>query len=93
MTIRPLIYKPVFLKELDYKYYNYEYSSTTKTCWYVDALNSGSIGGVVSAGGNLFPTPTNVCPVTTICWSGQCYKVYISNYQTASTSIIQLRNS
>jgi hypothetical protein len=77
----------------DYIWFATPYASTTKTVWFVDALNNGSICGAVSPGGNLFPNNTPVSPVATVCWSGQCYKVYISNYQTASTSIMQLRNS
>ena len=77
----------------DYIWFATPYASTTKTVWYVDALNNGTIGGAVSPGGNLFPNNTPVCPVATALWGGQCYKVYISNYQTASASIMQLRNS
>ena len=77
----------------DYIWFATPYASTTKTCWYVDALNNAGIGGAVSPGGNLFPNNTPVSPVSTILWGGQCYKVYISNYQTSSTSIMQLRNS
>jgi hypothetical protein len=77
----------------DYIWFAAPNASTTKTKWYGDALNSGCIGGSVSVGGNLFPTPVTVCPVTTVCWSGQCYRLYISNYQTASVTIMELRNS
>ncbi len=60
-----------------------------KTVWYVDALNSGSIGG----GSNLFQSPV----ITSInspdgFWSGINFGVYISNYQTTNTTM-QLRNS
>ena len=68
---------------------------TTKTCWYIDALNSGNIGGAVNPGGNLFPiydTVTNV-KSSQACWSGQTYQIYTSNYQTASSTIMELRNS
>jgi len=77
----------------DYLWFATPNASTTKSCWYVDALNKGCIGGVVSAGGNLFPTTTSITGVTTTCWSNQTYKIYVSNYQTCSTSIMQLRNS
>jgi hypothetical protein len=77
----------------DYIWFATPYASVTKTCWYIDALNNAGIGGAVSPGGNLFPNNTPVSPVSTILWGGQCYKVYISNYQSSSTSIMQLRNS
>lgn len=67
-------------------------SCNLKTRWYVDALNNGTIGGVVSAGGNLFPSPSSTPNVTTVLWCQQTYDVYISNYQTTS-SIIQIRNN
>ena len=64
-----------------------------KTCWYVDAFNSGLIGGIVSPGGNLFPDFDTVTGVTTTCWSDETYQVYVSNYQSCTISNMQLRNS
>jgi hypothetical protein len=77
----------------DYIWFATPDASATKTKWFVDALNNGNIGGAVSPGGNLFPSNTTVCPVSTVLWGGQCYKIYISNYQTASATIMELRNS
>lgn len=77
----------------DYIWFATPVGSTTKTCWYVDALNNNQIGGTVSSGGNLFPDPDNMTDIDTVCWSGQEYKIYISNYQTAGTTEMQLRNS
>ena len=80
----------------DYLWFATPCTSTTKTCWYVDATNKGSIGGAVSAGGNLFPAQETVVSGITSsqgCWNQQTYKVYISNYQTCSTAIMELRNS
>lgn len=77
----------------DYIWFATPNASTTKTCWYVDATNKGNIGGAISAGGNLFPNPDTVTSVGTVCWSGQSYKLYISNYQTCATQIMELRNS
>jgi hypothetical protein len=77
----------------DYIWFATPNASATKTKWYVDALNNGNIGGAVSPGGNLFPNNTPVTPVATVLWGGQTYKVYISNYQTASATIMELRNS
>jgi len=69
----------------------------SKTKWCVDALNNGNIGGVVSAGGNLFPAQ-DVTTVTSTIWtnvscSPQSYQIYVSNYQTASSTIMYLKNS
>lgn len=80
----------------DYIWFATPEASTIKTCWYVDALNKGNIGGGVSAGGNLFPAPetiTDVCSVGSGSWNGQTYKIYISNHQSSSTSNMEIRNS
>jgi len=77
----------------DYIWFATPTGSTSKTKWFVDALNNGNIGGAVTPGGNLFPALNIVTGVTTTCWSGQAYKLYISNYQTAATSIMELRNT
>lgn len=63
---------------------------TNKTVWYVDALNSGSIGG----GSNLFGSPTtqNVSSPSSY-WSNIGYSIYISNYATTTTSTMDLKNS
>lgn len=77
----------------DYIWFATPTASTTKTCWYVDSANNGTIGGCTSVGGNLFPDPITVSGVSNGCWSGQSYKLYISNYQTTSNKIIELRNN
>jgi len=80
----------------DYLWFATPVASCTKTCWYVDALNNNPIGGAVNPGGNLFPAPetvTGVKSVGTGSWSGQSYKIYISNYQSAATLNMALRNS
>ena len=66
-----------------------------KNCWYISEINKGLIGGAVSPGGNLFPVFDTVVNVNSAqgCWSGQTYKLYISNYQTAVSQPMQLRNS
>jgi hypothetical protein len=61
-------------------------ASTSKTVWYVDVYNSGSIGGAISVGGNLFPNPEIVSV------GGNNYKVYIANWQSEITAI-EFRNS
>jgi len=77
----------------DYLWFATPVASITKTWWYVDALNNNAIGGAVNPAGNLFPDPETVSAVTTTCWSGQEYNIYISNKQSCSTSIMELRNS
>jgi len=79
----------------DYLWFATPVASTTKTCWYIDALNKGTIGGGISAGCNLFPDPVTITDVCSFngCWTGQSYKVYISNYQSASVAQMEIRNS
>ena len=74
----------------DYIWFAIPSGSTSKTCWCVNALNNGAIGGAVSAGGNLFPAKTSINPVTTACWSGQTYNVYVSNYQSAVSTLMAI---
>jgi hypothetical protein len=67
-------------------------SGSTKTCWCVNALNNGAIGGVVSAGGNLFPA-FNLVSVTCGFWgagSPHPYNVYVSNYQSATNTLMTI---
>jgi hypothetical protein len=78
----------------DYLWFATPVGSTTKTCWYETALNSGLIGGNT----NLFPNAIIESDIysSSPVWSGQSYQIYISNYQSASstpTSIMELRNS
>lgn len=82
----------------DYIWFATPATSPDKTCWYVDSTNNGSIGGSVSMGGNLFPSSVEVSSVSNPtsscgCWSGQTYKIYVSNYQTTSNKIIEFRNN
>jgi len=73
----------------DYIWFAIPSTSTSKTKWYVDALNNGSIGGAV----NLFPDFDSVSiDSPTVLWNGVSYKIYVSNYQS-SVSSIQLKNS
>jgi hypothetical protein len=70
-------------------------SGSTKTCWYVNALNNGTIGGIVNAGGNLFPNCNSVSVVCGL-WTNVCggsphtYNVYISNYQSAVSTLMTI---
>lgn len=78
----------------DYLWFAIPSDNTSKTCWYVDALNNGNIGGSVNPGGNLFPDFDTVSVTSAeACWGGVNYKVYISNYQSLTSGSMQLRNS
>jgi hypothetical protein len=73
----------------DYLWFAVPATTTTKVCWYVDAINNGAIGGGVSPACNLFPAPATLA-VTTACWAGCSYKVYVSNKQTAQSLSIAI---
>jgi len=78
----------------DYMWFAIPSTSTSKTVWYINALNTGAIGGAVSFAGNLFPNFDLVSiDSPTGYWSGVNYKIYIANYQSAVTDPMQLRNS
>ncbi len=77
----------------DYLWFAIPSTSTSKGTWFVNALNNGTIGGIVSPGGNLFPTFDTVSiDSPTALWTGVNYKIYISNYQTAVVVNMELRN-
>lgn len=69
----------------DYLWFAVPASVADKSAWFVDTINSGTIGGGVGAGCNLFPDPVIVANVANACWSGVNYEVYVSNKQTAQT--------
>lgn len=74
----------------DYIWFAVPSSVANKVCWYVNALNNGTIGGGIGAGCNLFPSPEIVNDVKNACWSGQTYKIYISNYQSAVSAVMTI---
>ena len=74
----------------DYLWFAVPSSVSAKTCWYVDAINNGAIGGGVSPACNLFPAASSLSNVKNVCWSGQTYSVYVSNKQTCATSAIAI---
>jgi hypothetical protein len=80
----------------DYIWFATPVASAIKVKWAdtVVTVNNGSIGGAVSAGGNLFPNPASIVNISAVCWATpQTYNVYVSNYQTKSTNIMVLTNS
>lgn len=77
----------------DYMWFAIPSTSTSKTQWYVDSLNNGSIGGAVSPAGNLFPAfDSVVVDSPTALWTGVSYKIYIANYQSGIVVPMELRN-
>lgn len=68
----------------EYLWFAHLASAATKTTWYVNALNNGSIGGST----NLFGSPSTVSLTETL-WNAS-YKLYMSNYQTSSTSTMTI---
>ena len=75
----------------EYLWFAHDANYTTKTIWYVSALNTGSIGG----GSNLFNSAQaqNVNSPDAY-WSSVSFKTYITNYATGTGSdSMQLRNS
>jgi len=78
----------------DYIWFAIPNTSTSKTVWYVNALNTGLIGGAVNPGGNLFPDFDLVSINSPdVLWNGVSYKIYISNFQSEVTDPMQLRNN
>ena len=74
-----------------YLWFAHDANYTTKTIWYVSALNTGSIGG----GTNLFASAQSQSVNSPDSfWSGVSFKTYITNYATSTGSdSMQLRNS
>ena len=75
----------------EYIAFAYPNSSTTKTVWYVNPLNNGSIGGV----SNLFGS-SQVQSINSPngFWSNINYKIHVSNFATTTSSdVMELRNS
>jgi hypothetical protein len=68
-------------------------NSDEKHKWFVNTANCGNIGGGVNAGCNLFPDYDAVTNVSNTLWNGQTYNVYVSNFQSAISEIIELRLS
>jgi hypothetical protein len=66
-------------------------ASTSKTCWYVNALDNGCIG---SDPGDKYPDECIIAITSGQgCWVGVNYKVYMSGTVGAISAPIQFRNS
>jgi hypothetical protein len=71
----------------DYLWFAIPSSVLNKNCWCVNPSIYGTIGGAVSAGGNLFPAPDyESISVTTACWTAN-YDIYISNKQSVASTL------
>ena len=70
----------------DYLWFAVPATVTNKSCWYIDIINNGLIGGTVSPAGNLFPDPDVVNNVQNTCWNSVAYEVYVSNKQTSTSA-------
>ena len=65
-------------------------TSTSKTCWYVTALNNGNIGNP----GDKYPDECIIAVCSAEgCWTGVNYKVYMSAVSATDADPIQFRNS
>lgn len=81
----------------DYLWFAVPEASQVKTWWYVDDLNQNPIGGAITSGGNLFPDPESTINFNFTKWQDvgigdQTFNIYISNYQSEATKIMELRN-
>lgn len=79
-----------FNATVQYLWFAIPTTSTAKTRWFVDTLNQGNIGTPT----DLFGAPTvfNINSPTGL-WSNVSYRMYISNFQTTTNGVMQLRNS
>jgi len=65
-------------------------TSTSKTKWYVNALNNGNIG----SGSDLFDAEQLVTVDSPdLYWNGIPYKIYVSTYKSEVSEPMELRNS
>jgi len=78
----------------DYLWFAIPSTSTSKTCWYVDTINNEKIEGGIGPGCCLFPVFSTVAICSAQgCWNNINYKVYVSNYQSAISQPMDIRNS
>mgnify|MGYP003326091156 CR=1 FL=1 len=66
----------------------YPDTSTTKTVWYVNALDNGTIPGGVFGGASVLP-----CSSSSGYWSNVNYKIHVTAGVITQSNDIQLRNS
>jgi len=74
----------------DYLRFAIPQTSTSKTKWYINALNNWNIWWPA----NLFWSEViQAIDSPTVLWNGVNYKIYVSNYQSAVSLPMELRNS
>lgn len=72
-------------------WFAHDASYTTKTVWFVSALNTGNIGGTTNLFGSAQTSNLNS---PTSLWSSRSFKFYSTNYATTTgADSMQLRNS
>ena len=77
----------------DYDWVAVPTTSSLFTNWFISSFDLGSVGGSVSMGGNLFPDPETINLTSPNgFWSTIPYRVYITNYPSAISSVILKRN-
>lgn len=74
----------------EYLWFAIPNTSTGKTKWYVDNINNGNIGGVSDLFNNYILLSVNS---PSSLWFNKLYKVYLSNYPTTTSGVMELRNS
>lgn len=73
-----------------YLWFAHDASKTTKTKWYVTALNQGYIGSPTDLFGEVNLSTINS---PSDYWNNKQFKIYRSNYATSLDTIIELRNN
>lgn len=63
---------------------------TTKTKWYVNAFNTGNIGGSTNLFGD---ATTRIVTSPTGLWTDVDFKIHVSNYPTTTYGVMELRNA
>lgn len=73
-----------------YLWFAYWAGYTTKTKWYVNGFNNGTIGGSSNLFGN---EQTRNLNSPSGLWTGIDFKIHISNYPTTTQGVMELRNT
>ena len=74
----------------EYLFFAIPNTSVSKTKWFINALNNGNIGQNTDLFNNF--TLLNIQSPDGL-WENQSYKIYVSNYPTTTSGVMELRNS